>query len=163
MALAKAAESKDPVSTGDTSHRSSLDPRDPLPSPGTPGRWPARPRPPALSPPIPRPQPERRRDHRTLRILGPETERWPLGGLTCRNSDALEQSDSLPWLRDRQHTIFPDADLPDVLMLARDEPTSDDTTSAWTRYLAQWTAGNPVRTLAALAATVNLTLAHHVP
>jgi uncharacterized membrane protein len=46
-------------------------------------------------------------------------------------------------------------------MLARVEPTSDDTASAWTRCLAQWTAGNHVRTLAALAAIVNLTLAHH--
>jgi hypothetical protein len=82
--------------------------------------------------------------------------------LDLEKLDALEESDSLPSLRDRQHTIFPDADLPGVLMLARVEPTSDDVASAWTRYLAQWTAGNHVRTLAALAATVNLTLAHHV-
>jgi uncharacterized membrane protein len=46
-------------------------------------------------------------------------------------------------------------------MLVRAEPTSEDTAGAWTRYLAQWTAGNHVRTLAALAAIVNLTLAHH--
>jgi uncharacterized membrane protein len=47
-------------------------------------------------------------------------------------------------------------------MLARVEPTSADAPSAWTRYLTQWTAGNHVRTAAALAATVNLTLALHV-
>ena len=85
------------------------------------------------------------------------------GRLDLQKLDTLVESDRLPWLRDRQHTIFPDADLPDVLMLARVEPTSDDTASAWTRYLAQWTPGNHVRTLAAFAATVNLTLAHHDP
>lgn len=46
-------------------------------------------------------------------------------------------------------------------LLARVEPTSADAPGAWTRYLAQWTAGNHVRTLAALAATVPLTIALH--
>jgi uncharacterized membrane protein len=47
-------------------------------------------------------------------------------------------------------------------MLARVEPASADAPSAWARYLTQWTAGNHVRTVAALAATVSLTLALHV-
>src|SRR5262245_38514687 len=47
-------------------------------------------------------------------------------------------------------------------MLARVKASSADAPSAWTYYLAQWTAGNHVRTAAALAATANLTLALHV-
>lgn len=45
--------------------------------------------------------------------------------------------------------------------LAGVQPTSANAASTWTRYLAQWTAGNHVRTAAALAAAVNLTLALH--
>jgi uncharacterized membrane protein len=46
--------------------------------------------------------------------------------------------------------------------LTRVEPTSADAPGYWARYLAQWTAANHVRTLAALAATVTLTIALHV-
>lgn len=45
--------------------------------------------------------------------------------------------------------------------LAELEPASTDAAAAWTRYLAEWTAGNHVRTLAALAAAFNLTLVLH--
>ncbi len=45
--------------------------------------------------------------------------------------------------------------------LAKVEPASGDAPAAWTRYLAEWTAGNHVRVGAALAAAVNLTLALH--
>lgn len=46
--------------------------------------------------------------------------------------------------------------------LARVEPASADEPGAWARYLSQWTAGNHVRAIAALAATVTLTIALHV-
>jgi len=46
--------------------------------------------------------------------------------------------------------------------LARAEPTSADAPGSWARYLSQWTAGNHVRALAALAATVTLTIALRV-
>jgi uncharacterized membrane protein len=45
--------------------------------------------------------------------------------------------------------------------LARIEPASPGAPAAWTRYVAEWTAGNHVRAGAALAAAVNLTLALH--
>ena len=44
--------------------------------------------------------------------------------------------------------------------LARIE-ASPGAPAAWTRYVAEWTAGNHVRAGAALAAAVNLTLALH--
>jgi uncharacterized membrane protein len=43
--------------------------------------------------------------------------------------------------------------------LAHVAPTSGDAPHAWTRYLAEWTAANHVRTVAGLAAAVSLTLA----
>lgn len=43
--------------------------------------------------------------------------------------------------------------------LAGLDPGSADASSAWERYLAQWTAGNHVRTAAALAAAVTLMVA----
>ena len=46
--------------------------------------------------------------------------------------------------------------------LARVESTRFDTPGSWARYLGQWTAANHVRTLAAIAATVTLTIALHV-
>jgi uncharacterized membrane protein len=41
--------------------------------------------------------------------------------------------------------------------LARVERTSADAPGSWARYQTQWTAGNHVRAIAALAATVSLT------
>jgi len=46
--------------------------------------------------------------------------------------------------------------------LARIEPASADAASAWTRYVAEWTAGNHVRTAAAAAAAAALTVALHL-
>jgi uncharacterized membrane protein len=46
--------------------------------------------------------------------------------------------------------------------LARLESTSAEAAPAWTRYLREWTAGNHVRTAAALAAAVVLTIALRV-
>jgi len=43
--------------------------------------------------------------------------------------------------------------------LARVEPDSTEGASLWVSYLANWTAWNHVRTIAALAATVMLTIA----
>jgi uncharacterized membrane protein len=43
--------------------------------------------------------------------------------------------------------------------LARIEPSSGDAPEAWTRYVEEWTAGNHVRTAAALAAAATLTVA----
>lgn len=43
--------------------------------------------------------------------------------------------------------------------LAAVEPTSSDGATLWTRYLANWTTWNHVRTIAALAATAAFTLA----
>jgi uncharacterized membrane protein len=45
--------------------------------------------------------------------------------------------------------------------LAKVDPQSADAASHWTRYLASWTAGNHVRTAAALAATAALAVALH--
>lgn len=45
--------------------------------------------------------------------------------------------------------------------LATVEPASPDAATVWTRYLAEWTAGNHLRAVAALAAAVSLTLALH--
>jgi uncharacterized membrane protein len=45
--------------------------------------------------------------------------------------------------------------------LAKVQPVSPGAPTAWTRYLAEWTAGNHVRAAAAFAAAVNLTLALH--
>jgi uncharacterized membrane protein len=46
--------------------------------------------------------------------------------------------------------------------LAKVDPESADAASHWTRYLASWSAGNHVRTAAALAATAALAVALHV-
>lgn len=46
--------------------------------------------------------------------------------------------------------------------LAALDPQCADAASHWTRYLASWTAGNHVRTAAALAATAALAVALHV-
>ena len=43
--------------------------------------------------------------------------------------------------------------------LARLEPASAGAPDAWTRYVAEWTRGNHVRTVAALAAAATLTVA----
>ncbi len=43
--------------------------------------------------------------------------------------------------------------------LARVEPDSTEGASLWISYLANWTAWNHVRTIAALAATAMLTIA----
>jgi uncharacterized membrane protein len=52
--------------------------------------------------------------------------------------------------------------VPRNVALARVEPHSADAQRHWTRYLSGWTAWNPVRAAAALAAAATLTIALHV-
>jgi uncharacterized membrane protein len=46
--------------------------------------------------------------------------------------------------------------------LAKVDPAGADAAGPWTRYLAEWTAGNHLRTAAALAAAAALTVALQV-